>query len=92
VAITWVPVLLKAHQVLTKTQFTGRAKYPGSLNSYYGRISYNIDEKYLFTATGRYDGSSRPADKNKFAFFPSVGAAWRVSQEDFLKDNKPYLT
>jgi TonB-linked SusC/RagA family outer membrane protein len=64
------------------------AQYPGSLNSYYGRISYNIDEKYLFTATGRYDGSSRFSDKNKFAFFPSVGAAWRVSQEDFLKNSE----
>ena len=59
-----------------------------SLNSYYGRISYNIDEKYLFTATGRYDGSSRFSEKNKFSFFPSVGAAWRVSQEDFLKNSK----
>jgi len=57
------------------------------LNSVYGRISYNIDEKYLFTATGRYDGSSRFGANHKFSFFPSLGAAWRVSQEDFLKDN-----
>jgi TonB-linked SusC/RagA family outer membrane protein len=61
---------------------------PGSLNSYYGRINYNIDEKYLFTATGRYDGSSRFSEKNKFSFFPSIGGAWRVSQEDFLKNSK----
>ena len=61
---------------------------PGKLNSYYGRISYNIDEKYLFTATGRYDGSSRFSDKHKYAFFPSAGVAWRASQEDFLKDSK----
>ncbi|MFD2874262.1 SusC/RagA family TonB-linked outer membrane protein [Mucilaginibacter ximonensis] len=58
------------------------------LNSVYGRISYNIDEKYLFTATGRYDGSSRFGINKKFSFFPSAGAAWRVSQEDFLKDSK----
>ncbi len=58
-----------------------------TLNSVYGRINYNINEKYLFTATGRYDGSSRFSDRNKFSFFPSVGAAWRVSQEDFLKGN-----
>jgi TonB-linked SusC/RagA family outer membrane protein len=58
-----------------------------TLNSIYGRISYNIDEKYLFTATGRYDGSSRFSTKNKYSFFPSFGAAWRLSQEDFLKDN-----
>ncbi|NRF40734.1 TonB-dependent receptor [Pedobacter foliorum] len=59
-----------------------------SLASFYGRLTYNIDEKYLFTATGRYDGSSRFGKNNKYAFFPSVGAAWRVSQEDFLKDSK----
>jgi len=59
-----------------------------SLASFYGRLTYNIDDKYLFTATGRYDGSSRFGKNNKYAFFPSVGAAWRVSQEDFLKDNK----
>jgi TonB-linked SusC/RagA family outer membrane protein len=58
-----------------------------SLASFYGRFTYNINERYLFTATGRYDGSSRFGSNNKYAFFPSVGAAWRVSQEDFLKDN-----
>jgi TonB-linked SusC/RagA family outer membrane protein len=57
------------------------------LNSIYGRISYNIDEKYLFTATGRFDGSSRFSELNKFSFFPSLGAAWRISQEDFLKNS-----
>ncbi|MFD0793411.1 SusC/RagA family TonB-linked outer membrane protein [Mucilaginibacter litoreus] len=59
-----------------------------SLASVYARITYNLDEKYLFTATGRYDGSSRFGANNRFAFFPSVGAAWRVSEEDFLKGNK----
>jgi TonB-linked SusC/RagA family outer membrane protein len=59
-----------------------------SLASYYARVTYNLDEKYLFTATGRYDGSSRFGVNNKYAFFPSVGAAWRVSQEDFLKGSK----
>ncbi|WP_183564291.1 SusC/RagA family TonB-linked outer membrane protein [Mucilaginibacter sp. SP1R1] len=59
-----------------------------ALSSYYARLTYNIDEKYLFTATGRYDGSSRFGKNNKYAFFPSVGAAWRVSQEDFLKGSQ----
>ncbi len=59
-----------------------------SLASFYGRLTYNIDDKYLFTATGRYDGSSRFGKNNKYAFFPSVGAAWRISEEDFLKNNK----
>lgn len=60
--------------------------YKNTLNSYYARVTYNISDKYLFTATGRYDGSSKFGKNNKYAFFPSVGAAWRVSQEDFMKD------
>lgn len=59
-----------------------------ALSSFYGRLNYSLDDKYLFTATGRYDGSSRFGKNNKYAFFPSVGAAWRVSQEDFLKGSK----
>ncbi|MBB5634560.1 TonB-linked SusC/RagA family outer membrane protein [Pedobacter cryoconitis] len=59
-----------------------------SLASFYARLNYSIDDKYLFTATGRYDGSSRFGKNNKYAFFPSVGAAWKVSQEDFMKEIK----
>ena len=62
--------------------------YKWAMNSYYARLTYNINEKYLFTATGRYDGSSKFGENNKYAFFPSIGAAWRVSEEDFLKDSK----
>jgi TonB-dependent starch-binding outer membrane protein SusC len=58
-----------------------------TMNSYFARLTYNISDKYLFTLTGRYDGSSKFGANNKYAFFPSAGAAWRVSQEDFLKDN-----
>jgi len=58
-----------------------------SMNSYYARATYDIDSKYLFTATARYDGSSKFASNNRYAFFPSIGAAWRVSEEDFLKGN-----
>lgn len=58
---------------------------PWTMNSYFARVTYNIDEKYLFTATSRLDGSSKFGPNNKFAFFPSAGAAWRVSEEQFLK-------
>src|SRR4029079_15254044 len=57
------------------------------MNSYFARLTYNISDKYLFTATGRYDGSSKFGENNKYAFFPSAGVAWRISEEDFLKDN-----
>lgn len=61
--------------------------YRWAMNSYFARVNYNINNKYLLTATGRYDGSSKFGKNNKYAFFPSVGAAWRVSEEDFMKDN-----
>lgn len=55
--------------------------------SYFSRVNYNFLNKYLFTVTGRFDGSSRFGENNKFAFFPSGAFAWRVSEEGFLKDN-----
>jgi TonB-linked SusC/RagA family outer membrane protein len=67
---------------------TGSIGYRWAMNSYFARVTYNINEKYLFTATGRYDGSSKFGANNKYAFFPSAGAAWRISQEDFMKDTK----
>ena len=56
------------------------------LNSYFGRINYNLKEKYLLTLTGRADGSSKFGSENRYAFFPSAALAWRVSEEDFLKN------
>lgn len=58
-----------------------------SLNSYFARGSYTFKNKYLLTATGRYDGSSKFGTKNKYGFFPSGSIAWRASEEDFLKGN-----
>jgi TonB-linked SusC/RagA family outer membrane protein len=58
-----------------------------AFNSYFGRVNYGYKNKYLFTATGRADGSSKFGENHKFAFFPSAALAWRVSEEDFLKGN-----
>lgn len=58
------------------------------LQSYFARGSFNYLDKYLLTATFRADGSSRFGTNNKYAYFPSVGAKWVISQESFLKDNK----
>lgn len=59
-----------------------------NLVSFAGRLNYAYKGKYLLTATGRTDGSSKLAEGNKWAFFPSAAVAWRVSDEKFLKDNK----
>src|SRR5690554_3770185 len=55
-----------------------------AMNSYFARINYILDGKYLFTVTGRSDGSSKFGENNKYAFFPSAAAAWRISEESFL--------
>jgi TonB-linked SusC/RagA family outer membrane protein len=56
------------------------------LDSYTGRINYNFKSKYLLTLTGRMDGSSRFGENNKYGFFPSVAAAWRIGEESFMKN------
>ncbi|WP_428331472.1 SusC/RagA family TonB-linked outer membrane protein [Mucilaginibacter sp.] len=56
-------------------------------NSYFGRINYGFENKYLLTASIRADGSSRAGINNQWGYFPALSAAWRISSEDFLKDN-----
>ena len=55
-----------------------------SLISYFGRLNYTFDEKYLLSATFREDGSSKFAPENKWGFFPSISAGWRISKENFF--------
>ena len=50
------------------------------------RINYSYKDKYLLTLVGRRDGSSVFEEGKKYAFFPSVGAAWKISEEDFMQD------
>lgn len=62
--------------------------YEWALASYFGRINYDFDNKYLFTATLRRDGSSRFGENHKWGTFPSASVAWRLSQEKFLQNVK----
>jgi iron complex outermembrane receptor protein len=55
------------------------------LISFFGRVNYNINDRYLVAATVRRDGSSRFGSDNAWGTFPSVAAAWRLSEEPFLK-------
>lgn len=59
-----------------------------AIQSYFGRLRYNFNERYLFESTVRYDGSSRFPQSKKFGFFPSVAAGWRLSEENFFKENE----
>lgn len=58
-----------------------------ALISYYARLNYTFDSRYMLTATVRCDGTSRFNKDNRWGTFPSVALAWRVSEEAFLKDN-----
>lgn len=62
--------------------------YDKTLLSFYARANYNYDNRYLFTATVRADGSTVFSSNKKWGFFPSFSAAWRVSEEAFMKDIK----
>ena len=69
----------------TKTRLIGSSASEWAIISYLGRINYSVLDRYLVTVTGRYDGSSRLGKDNRFAFFPSVAVAWRLSEEKFMK-------
>ena len=57
-----------------------------TFESILGRINYSFRDKYLLTLVGRRDGSSVFEEGKKYAFFPSVGAAWKIGEEDFMQD------
>lgn len=63
----------------------GRPDNTQRLVSYFGRINYNYDEKYLLTAIFRADGSTRFSPKHRWGYFPSISAGWIVTNEEFMK-------
>ncbi|WP_299569047.1 TonB-dependent receptor [uncultured Pedobacter sp.] len=65
----------------------GGGRSAWSLLSFFGRLNYTYDNKYLFTATVRRDGTSRIAQANRWGTFPSFSAAWRITEESFYKKN-----
>ncbi|WP_291594104.1 TonB-dependent receptor [Bacteroides sp.] len=56
------------------------------------RVNYTYAGKYMLEANGRYDGTSRFPKNNRFGFFPSFSAGWRISEEAFMKNTKAYLS
>ncbi|WP_257957426.1 TonB-dependent receptor [Parapedobacter tibetensis] len=63
-----------------------------ALRSYFGRLNYSFDNKYLFEANVRYDGTSRFAKANRWGLFPSFSAGWNFSQENFMAFSKSVLS
>jgi len=67
---------------------SGWESQPYTLSSYFGRITYDYDQKYLFTGSLRIDGSSKFGSNNKYGTFPSASAGWVASRERFWPANK----
>lgn len=61
------------------------------LLSYFGRVNYDFDSKYIVSATFRADGSSKFAEENRWGFFPSAAVAWRISAEPFMSETNHWL-
>ncbi len=72
--------------------FVGGGASGYSLMSYFGKINYSSFNKYLASVTLRYDGTSRVGSENRFGFFPSFSLGWRISEENFFKENVSFLT
>ncbi|WP_163381519.1 SusC/RagA family TonB-linked outer membrane protein [Cyclobacterium sp. SYSU L10401] len=64
----------------------GGGKSYDALASYFGRIAYDYDERYLVTATFRSDGSSKFAPGNRWGYFPAFSLGWRISEEAFFQN------
>lgn len=80
--------LIETLNVANKISWTGTGSSASdwAMMSYFGRLSYNYDGKYLVTANLRSDGSSKLHPSKRWSMFPSVSAAWRLSSEEFLSD------
>lgn len=61
--------------------------YKNELQSYFTRVQYSFDNRYLLTATMRADGSSKFGENNKYGYFPSIGLGWNITNENFMENN-----
>ena len=61
--------------------------YENKLNSYFGRVNYAFNDRYLLTVNFRADGSSKFGSNNRYGYFPSFSLGWRISEEEFMKNS-----
>ncbi|MEO8533886.1 MAG: TonB-dependent receptor [Flavobacterium sp.] len=71
----------------TQSGTTGYAQ-ENELQSYFGRLNYSFDNRFLLTASMRADGSTRFGDNNKYGYFPSFALGWNIANENFLKESE----
>ena len=77
--------------VTTGDQFTGGGQQHFALRGMFFRMNYNYKERYFIEVNGRYDGTSRFPKEDRFGFFPSFSAAWRISNEEFMESTSGWL-
>lgn len=80
-----LPNLTSLENAITPNQ-TGGFDAEWRLAGFFGRLNYTFDDKYILTASIRRDGSSRFGKNNRWGWFPSISAAWRLSSESFMKE------
>jgi TonB-linked SusC/RagA family outer membrane protein len=79
-------------RLATGDQYASNTRGHWATLGYFGRINYAYKDKYLLELNGRYDGSSSFPLNNQWAFFPSVSAGYKISDEKFMEFTRPYLS
>lgn len=87
-----LPQLDATEQASDRRETWGRMRPFHTLASYFGRVSYNYEERYMMELTLRRDGSSNFGTNNKWANFPSVSAGWAITNEKFMANRPNYIT
>lgn len=80
------------YNMATGTYTLGTGLDETSMESYMGRVNYSFADKYLLTASVRWDGASQLAEGHKWATFPSVALGWRIDQESFMESTQDWLS
>lgn len=80
------------HTATTSFSSINTINNPGRTVSFFGRLSYTLKDRYLFTGTFRADGSSKFAPNNRWGYFPAGAFAWRISEESFMERTKEWLS
>lgn len=90
-ANTLITPLITDLNATTGTQQTFGSKSHVTLRGAFYRLNYSYKERYLLEANGRYDGTSRFPEDDRFGFFPSISVGWRISNESFMAGTKSWL-
>ncbi len=80
------------HTATRSSEYSNTIGVPDRTISWFGRVNYNLLDRYLLTATFRADGSSKFAPNNRWGYFPAVAAGWRLSEESFMEDTREWLS